>query len=343
MTDRTSPLVDARAILDDVDAPEPFSLAELERDHLTSEHPLGLADCFGDGVLLARSPILDRLRRALLGHGYRFVRDDDFSGDYDMTPFLQLEAILAHKTIPYRPTARAVRRILERAPSMRLDHFAVRNVFARNCPHHESAHALFYEIAKGHEGELAGERLVDVLIASEAITVAVESFVALLSRRRSTALFLAMNADADPYLFASAERSAPGVLAAASELADHDPAAFFRFLAGAFLIANLRPAAVVAKPALSDWLASHAGIPTHLHTAARQLLGGLGFVVCVTFRTQLVPAFFRYLELEEAYLAASARPLAEAFASGSPFAEYLAPFVDALDLPAASRLASVAS
>jgi len=310
-----------------------FRLDELETVHNEAEpHPLGERDCFGDSALLAKVPMFERARRAVVTQfGYRLVSaETDFKGNYTLTPFLELGTILETRTIPFRRTTHAVRSVLEHAPSMTMTHSMLRSIFPRNCPHHETAHALFYELAQVNHGAipLRGMDLVEVLVASEAAAVAMETLAALRCEDEKEALLLSFNVDADPFLFAEAEARHPGLRADIAALERSDPQGLFRFLAGAFLIANLRSNAVGGKPGLARWLRRHAGLDPMHDAKMVEILGALGLVVDVSFRRDLVPAFFRYLDLEAEYHALAARPLEAAFdLASSAFEQTLPAFI----------------
>ncbi|GAC1353251.1 MAG: hypothetical protein NVS3B20_07900 [Polyangiales bacterium] len=322
MSDATAALWQPPSWIDDLGGAETFRLDHLHQIHNNEMHPLALLDGFGDGALLARITPLARARRALLERGYRFVPSQQLSAAGDLIPLLQLASILESKTIPYRRTTAALSQVIQQAPEMRLDDLMFRDVCAASHTFHEGAHALFYEEACAVEGVPHGGRLVEVLVASEAFAMALEAYAALVGRRRSTALFLAVGAYSDPFAYAKFEKARPGVLDRLALLATSYPVAVMRYLASAFLIANLRPKATEGKTGLALWLADYARLPV----GHREDIGCM-LAICLdmdpTFRGRTATTFFRYLGLERELLDLYAAPLEISFTSNSPFHVHL--------------------
>jgi len=306
-----------------------FELAALDRVHREAgHHPLAIEDCFGDGVLLHRIPALARMRQALLDRGYRFV---PAGTSYGAAPLLQLEKILETRTIPYQRSAPAIREVLTRAPAMSFDDATFKEAFQASYAFHESAHAWTWELAcerRRQRQQPEGLHRVEVLIATEAFSMAVEAVATLTDRRRSTALFLGVNSYADP--FAYERQMTPDVMRGAEGLQQEQPRALYRFLAGAFLIANLRPTAVKAQTKLACWLADWSDLACDVPMAEALLQLGLG--VCLGFRTRVAPTFFRYLGLSTELETLQRRPLEASFRPGAVFHDVIDDVTDGMQI-----------
>ena len=318
-------LTPAAPSLNLLDGAATFRLAEMEALHASESHSLALDDVFGDALLLRRVPTLERLRHATVGYGYRFVPHDELSAAHSVMPLVQLAEILDQKTIPYRRSAPAARELLARAPEMRFDELTFRDSFEEIRIPHESAHAVFWELARAAEGPLAGRRLVEVLVASEGFAIGFDTYVVLATlacASRSTMRFLSVNTPADPYGFGSRERKEPGLLRRLVRLVTERPAETLRLMCIGCFVSNVRPTAAAAQPELVRRLSAHAGLGPEWHEEATALIAA---TMCtdVQFRKRTAPTFFRQLGLEAEFEAFCAAPLEESFRAPAAFYTYL--------------------
>lgn len=314
---------------DDIGGERLFALDTLARVAAPeAEQPFAIADCFGDGLLLSRIPHLARLRARVGELGYRCVPDDDPLAGDRVIPLLQLEHILTTRTIAFRRSTPSARAILARCPAMQFDDLTFIDTFDASHVFHEAGHALAWELVRAAEGEPRGRRLVETLIATEAYTMAIEALAALADLRRSTALLLAINAYAHPFAYRSQERAAPGFVRRAHGLMRAQPRKMFRFLAGSFLVPNVRPAAVKADARLAAWLADWAGLEVDAPMA--EALVSLGLGICLAFRTAVAPTYFRYLGVEADLHALCKEPMGASYRPGAVFHDHVDPLASVL-------------
>lgn len=325
-----------------------FELAHLVEVNEMEAHPLGLREVFGDGVLLNRIRPLAAMRRSVFDLGYHFAAIDKLSPVYDALPLLQLAEILDRQVIPYRRNAVAMQQIIEASKTMHFDELTFRDLAPQCLTSHESAHAVFFEVARRNDGELldpshrrpgsvAARRFVEVLVASEGFALGFDVFivlVALADPRPSTMHFLSVNSAADQYGFATYDRENPGVLARLSRLALAYPAELLRLLCASCLISNLRPrASSFAKPELVTWLSKYARFPRGYEIEAN-CIASIGLKIDYAFRMRTAPTLFRFLGLENEFRAVSGEPLEAAFEESAPFSSC---FDGVLDMVGSAR------
>lgn len=326
----------------DPDDERTFRLAELVRAHEREVHPLGLADVLGDGALLGRIPLLEAMRRVVLGFGYRFAPRSELPGVNELFPVMELAAILEHRAIPYQRTAAVAKAVLARTPELRLRDEHFRDICAGSFTHHEGGHAIVWELALAAEGPLRGARLVEVLLASEAFAMAFEQLVALRPEARAhrlTPLFLALGSYANPLdrrKHASAGVRAPSE--ALDALVVAEARAVLRLLASAYMVALLRPSARIGQPALAAFFAEYAGL-TGAHAGDAEHLFDLGLFVAGDFREEIQRGFYAYLGLDDELSRLRARPLERSFEDGAAFHTFIPHAIELVLQPCAGAVA----
>ena len=317
-------------------------LVDLCRVHRESRHPHQIAELFGDGVLLTRLVPLARLRAATVGLGYSFVPVETLPDIYEVLPLLLLPEILETKIIPYRRNVRPLLALAEEAPFPIFDEVTFGDISPLCLVHHESAHALVFEIARQGETEalpprglLTGtrqaRRLVELLVESEGFALALDIFVAILAKvdhRASTHQLASISSP--PNHMPSYDQKNGAMLRRLAGLLTAHPAPALRLLGAAAFIANLRPRATShVSPALAERLSTFAGIPAGFEAEARELVS-LGLAIDQAFRERVAPTLFRYCQIEAEFHAVLATPLETALAPGGSFDGHLARVAAAL-------------
>jgi len=311
-------------IVDELGTGQTFRVATLLSIHEHERHELELRDALGDGSLLCRLPPLERARRTLLEMTYAFVPSTQMAGIHAMFPLLELTEILRTRTIPYRRSALAAKQILVDRPDLCLSDSLFRQTCTASYCFHEGAHAIFYERACAEEGLPHGRRYVEIMLASEAFAMAFEQFVALLAiadGRRSTALFLAVSAYANPLDFQRFERDDPGAVERLGRLAVEAPEKVMMIMACAYMVALLRPTAV-ALPGLSEWLANYADLREENSTDSKHLVS-IGLHVEYEFRDRTQRNFYEHLGLRHELEMVRADPLESFLRYDSPIERFL--------------------
>jgi hypothetical protein len=320
------------SIDDELGSGPDFRLAALMSIHLREHHELQLPDTLGDGALLNRLPPLAHMRRALKDFGYIFMPASQIAGIHAMFPILELTEIFRTRTIPFRRTALAAEQVLADRPDLSMPDSLFRDICVASYSFHEGAHAIFYETACVQEGIPHGRRLVEVVLGSEAFAMAFEQYVALLAMvegQRSTSLFLALNAYANPLDNQRLDHGFPGAVGRLGRLALEAPAQMLTMLLNAHLVALLRPTAVAGLPGLSEQLAAYAGLPS-MDPADAEHLTSIGFHVDYEFRGHTQNNFYSCLGLEHELEAVRAEPLESYLAGGTLIEEILPPAIDAV-------------
>lgn len=311
-------------IVDELGTGRTFRVAALLSIHEHERHELELPDALGDGSLLCRIPPLERARRALMDMAYAFVPGNQMGGNHTMFPLLELTEILRTRTIPYRRSAVAAKQILAHRPDLSLSDSLFRETCTASYCFHEGAHAIFYERACAQEGVPRGRRYVEIMLASEAFAMAFEQFVALLAvvdGRRSTALFLAVSAYANPLDFQCFERDDPGVVARLGRLAVETPEKVMMIMVCAYMVALLRPTAI-ALPGLAEWLADYADLRDENSKDSKHLVS-IGLHVEYEFRDRTQRNFYEHLGLQHELEMVRADPLESFLKRGSPIECFL--------------------
>lgn len=301
----------------------PIRLAALHTRHQTPDarHPLELPGVFGDGPLLHLFPEFVHIRKALTALGYRFVPAREVFGLNSIFPTLELVTILETRAIPYRKTADAIDYFLTRAPHLGLDEQTFGELCASNFTYHEGAHAIFYEAACALEGVPRGQRQVEVLLASEALAMALDQYIALLASAHigsDIPTFLSLNSYSKPLSYQTDDQQQATAVLRLREHAIHTPKQVICFLACAYLISLLRPLANAGKPELVTWFANYSGLLLSQSEDANLLLS-IGLQVDPVFRGDTQRRFYRLLGLEQAYETTLAAPLASNFQGDAAF------------------------
>jgi hypothetical protein len=262
---------------------------------------------------------------AVRQHNYSFAPADSIAGAHSMFPLVELTEILDKRIIPYRRTANAAQQLLARTRDVAMSQRLFRDLCVANYVAHESAHALFYEIALAGEGSLADDRYVETLLISEAFAIAFEQFVALIATldgRRTTALFLATNAYVTPSDIVRNPLVEPDAIRIVAKLAVAAPMAVLALLSAVNLIALIRPNAGGAKPALAERLASLIGLEA-LDARALDALLAIGLRVDFDFRSIMQRNFYEYLGLEGHYARFISRRIEDVLSESVVFTTYL--------------------
>jgi hypothetical protein len=327
-----------------------FMLADLKEVERTQRHGLELPNSFGDGALLAQLTPYQRMRESLHAAGYQFVPFHTLTPAERATPELQLLDMLRRRTLVYVEMGVAFDQILAATPNARFDDVGLTQICRGSNTSHEGAHALIYEAVIASEStttttttttttssNLPGRRIAEALVAGEGFAMAFEFWLALLlltRDRRSTPIFYGLNAAQNPFSIGALEKESPGTLARLGELAVSKPASVIKLFAAAGLIANLRSEARGVKDKLVRYLADYAELgggvgetnaedeATTTTTIATTLIR-TALSLDDNFRTVTARTFFRYYDLEEAYLELLKLPLEYHFAPGSVFHDHL--------------------
>jgi hypothetical protein len=342
VTDRDPDVTLAHLIDDELGTEPSFRLTDLHAIHDRERHPLEIRGVLGDGVLLGGIPVFARLRRAVLGYGYRFLSSRETNGINQIFPVMELAAIYDSKTIPYLPTSAAMESLLERRSDLRFVDIPFSEMCSSNHVHHESAHALFYELGCA-QGMPRDKLLVEMLLGAEAFAMALERYVALLpvSDRRSTALFLALGSYSTPLERAkhSEKLGRAGMVYPdrLGELAHDHPREVLQFLTFSFLLPLLRPGVGRASPGLVHAFAQIVGLPETDEPELTVLLT-LGLYVDPEFLLKTQQDFFGFLGLGAQLEAIRTDPLEEMLSSGSRFHTNLTAAVNVVFDPTADGL-----
>lgn len=319
-------------------------LAELARLHQEATHPDRLDDVFGDGALLARLKPLARLRQRVRAFGYRFVSLDTLPGIYTILPLVLLPEILEQRTIPYRANARTMIDFAAGATGPIFDEVTFEDTSPLCLVHHESAHALFFEIVRKAEGEglrakgnapgsKGARRLVEVLVESEGFALGLDIFVAIqafVDPRRATNQLRSINSP--PHQLALYDRGHPGMMTRLATLVAAHPFHALKTLATGAYVANLRPRATnQVSEAFAERVLGFVGMPAGFEVEGRELLS-IGMTIDFAFRQRLAPTLFRYLGIEREFEAVLGTALDQALAPGGSFDAHLSETIAQLGL-----------
>lgn len=294
-----------------------FQLATLHERHQApgARHPLELTGVIGDGYLLHLFPEFVHVRTALAELDYRFVPAHEVFGLNSIFPTLELVNILETRAIPYRKTADAIQYFLSRSPNIGFDEQTFGELCVSNFTYHEGIHAIFYEIACALEGVPRGLRLVEVLLASEAMAMAFDQYIALIASAHAGSaipVLLSLNSYSKPLSYLTEDQQlAPDVLRL-RELAIDSPKQVICFFACAYLISLMRPLVNAGKSELVEWFVAYSGLVLQKPGDATLLLS-IGLQVDSVFRGETQRRFYRLLGIEQEYEMALAAPLASNF------------------------------
>jgi hypothetical protein len=319
-------------------------LTELARLHEADAHPHRLTEVFGDGVLMTRIPALGRLRELVKGYGYRFVRLETLPDIYSVLPLVLLPEILDGRVIPYRANAAALLDIAASTSAPIFDAITFEDISPLCLIHHESAHALFFEVVREHEGAAfhAGghvtgtreaHRLVAALIESEGFALGLDIFVTLFVQVDARASTRRIHSISTPsHTLPEYERRNPGMVARLAALAAAHPAAVLKLICTGAYIANLRPRATnQVSPKLAERCMAFARMPDGFAVEGRELLS-VGMTIDYAFRQRLAPTLFRYIRIEHEFEQVLATSLETALTTGGDFDRDIDAAIATLDL-----------
>lgn len=125
-------------------------LIALQRRHHGAQR---LAESLGDGYLYRHNRFFRNIRRAALAAGFRYTLSDDTA--YYGFPLIHLDAILASRKIPYRPSFTALCHLEASRPGFFTLADLQQNRPAPNYLLHESAHAVAFRELFGRPRDVA--------------------------------------------------------------------------------------------------------------------------------------------------------------------------------------------